>query len=223
MTEVADSTAAVITADYQGILALMFGDTIEQITTFSRKIFHQTDDSNDRTTTIQSEKDVAVAIAPTVNIVQAKSANRCIVIDNVPPTNLENLNYSILERIINHVKGAYIEGQYEDTVLKQQFKGRAFCFCMTYLFQHDGDNKLTVDFYISYTEKAPRWITPNNPETSQSLMTENEVDLIADAYVRQCARALQNYVNFVFNHSAENGTKPNYYSKQLPEKKPTKK
>lgn len=216
MTETVDSTV-VMTANYQGIFALMFGDRIEQITTFSKKIFHQTDNnSNDRTSAIQSEEAIA---APSVSSVQSTGADRRIIIDNVPPTNPTELNYSILERVINHIKGAYISGQYEDTILKEQCANREFCFCMTYLFQHDGDNRLTVDFYISHTEEAPKWNTPNNTEASQSLMTENEINLIADAYIRQCVHALQNYVNLVFNYAIKNDTQPNYYGKQFPEKR----
>lgn len=100
--------------------------------------------------------------------------------------------------------------------VKDIYGKRKFFFCAVYLFSHDGDKTMTVDFCISRTKVSPTWID-GKTSGSLTLMSENEVNLIADSFVHQCAHAIQNYVNMVFNHAIEHDIKPYYYSMELPQ------
>lgn len=207
MSEVTDSTLAVaMPTDFQSNLILMFGEKVQQITTFSRNLFDRQMSS------------VASPKLPIITIERPTSSDRSITINNLPPVSHSELDHCIIERLLNHTKEAYIKGRYEDAELKASCQGRQFSFCMVYLFQHDGDNTLTVDFYISHTKKAPTWITGNttNSDDSRSPMNENEVNLIADAYIRQCVHALRNYFTLVYNDAVRNNTTPNYYDSKFP-------
>lgn len=226
MTEITADSAAVMSADYQGMFALVLGDTIQQITSFTKRVLDpQTDSKTDNAEISETcEKDIVKAITPPIiHVVQTEKADRSITIQNVPPVNAYDLNYSILERVLNHVKDAYIKGRHEDAELKEKCAGREFKFCMTYFFQHDGEQTLMANFCVSHTKDAPAWITNPNPKAEDHLtpMSDDEVNLIADAFIRQCEHALSNYVNMVFNDAIENGIEPNYYNKQFPMTKPT--
>lgn len=147
---------------------------------------------------------------------RSKRADRQLIIKNIPLPKTRNLDQTILERTLNHVKDTYVRGEYEDVKLKAACGKRRFRFCMTYTFQHDGDSTLIINFHISYTGNAPKWVNDTETQHSLTSMSKNEVNLIADAYIRQCLQALRSYVTLVYNLAAQKGTEPDYYSTQLP-------
>jgi len=216
--------AAETAAIPQSVFALLFGDVIQQITSFPEQIFasHQIDTSKPEVNDVDYDGNNTI-LPPTVDVIKSiatlekSGADRQIIINNVSTGNVHDLNSrSVLERILNHVKEAYISGRYEDSILKKTCSKRNFCFCMTYTFQRSGDS-IIINFYISRTETAPVWINHANTEVPLTSMSEDEVDLIANAFVRQCAHAIGNYVNLVFNHATQTGIKPNYCADTLPE------
>lgn len=168
-----------------------------------------------------------------------------ITIKGVPPINDRKLDRSAIERIINHIKDAFICGKYYDERLLKYCKDRKnndqpsdFGFCLSYVFRHDGKDTLTIDFYVSRTTRTPAWgtyinlkkakkrelerlqVKPNKfgfiPET---LMSQDECTFVLRAFLRQCRNALNNYVNMVYNHAIMYQIEPDYYTTPTPETK----
>lgn len=143
-----------------------------------------------------------------------------LTIKGAPPVSISELNHCAIERIINHIKDSYLKGQFDDAELEAYCDSRVsnaenqnFCFCTTYTFTHDGKDTLTVDFYISYTESVPAWgkYTRKGKFVPVTSMSRDEVNLIANAFMRQCTKALSSYTTLVYNHAATLKTAPNYY------------
>lgn len=203
-----------MTAEPVTSFAALFGVKINLTTAFSLNASSKESSTPAACDTVI--KKVVTITPPTVSIVPTDTADRRIVINNVPPVQLNKLNHCVLERVLNHVKHAHIKGVFEDMNIQNIYGKRKFIFCAVYLFNHDGDKTMTVDFCVSRTKASPAWI---NGKTSDSLtlMSENEVNLIADSFVHQCAHAIQNYIHMVFNHAIEHDIQPDYYSMELPQ------
>lgn len=179
----------------------------------------------------ETQKEI-VFLPPCVNIAKSDTADRSLTITNCPPIDTYGLNHCAIERILNHIKDSYILGQYDDPKLEKYCENRdlicdfhfVFRFCVVYVFRHDNSNTLTVNFHISHTEDALSWgqfiqAGRKHPPkfVPSTLMSKNEVDLVADAFVRQCVRALRSYTTLVYNHAIAKHEVPNYYSTDFPE------
>lgn len=173
------------------------------------------------------------------------AANR-ILISNVPEISPQDLDKCALERIINHIKDGYIKGQYVSSSpdasasstsstsappvssastastdsqptrpvsFEEYCAGREFKFCTAYTFLHDGEN-LVISFFISVTEDAPTWVSDHRGKLIS--MTDEDVSVVFQNFIEQCTKALQNYLNMVFNHAAKHHIVPDYYSTSLP-------
>lgn len=159
--------------------------------------------------------------APTVASEVVGSDRRRLTIVGVPPISASELNHCAIERIINHIKDSYLKGKFDDAELEaycnklssESHKVQDFCFCLTYLFSHDNERTLTVDFYISHTEATPAWgkYTRKGKFVPVTLMSQDEVDLVANAFMRQCVRALRSYTTLIYNDAASAKKAPNYY------------
>lgn len=165
------------------------------------------------------------ALAPVVTIDNASVDNFSITISNMPKADLKVISTSALERIINHIKDAYVKGSFDDKELLELCGNRRFRFCATYYFRYDEElSQLKTNFIISHTERGPAWIQykyvlskgKNHPgkvvEDSVELMSYAEIHTVASAFTRQLTQALQNYVNMVYNDAQNNGKIPDYYS-----------
>lgn len=158
---------------------------------------------------------------PVVENTVTASDRRSLTIKGVPPVSISELNHCAIERIINHIKDSYLKGQFDDAELEtycnsrtSNAENRSFCFCITYTFTHDGKDTLTADFYISYMASAPAWgrYTRKGKFIPLTSMSRDEVDLIADAFMRQCTKALRSYTTLIYNYAAAAKIAPNYYS-----------
>lgn len=139
-----------------------------------------------------------------------------ISITGVPFVSARELDHSILERILNHVKDANIKGRYEDTHLRKLFNNRPFRFCLSYSFYHDKKKTLHIMFYVSRTKKAPVWVKTTNTGTSLTYMSEKEIYLFTRTLVRQCKHAIQNWVVLTYNNAISSGNTPYYYDSEFP-------
>lgn len=162
--------------------------------------------------------------APSVSL-ESSACGFTIMIDNIPEVANSKANSSALERIINHLKDGYLQGSFSDTELEDLCGNREFRFCITYTFTYNVTlSRLIIDFYISYTEGAPVWVNyktiPSKGkkhadriiEDSVTSMSQNEVDLVAQACGRQCVHALANYIHMVYNDAIAKGIEPDYYT-----------
>ncbi len=164
-------------------------------------------------------------LAPVVTVDDASVDDFAIAISNMPKADLKVINTSALERIINHIKDAYVKGSFDDRELLELCGNRQFRFCATYYFGYDDElSQLKANFIISHTELGPAWVHykyvpskgKNHPgkvvEDSVELMSYAEIHTVASAFIRQLTQALQNYVNMVYNDAQANGKTPDYYS-----------
>ena len=135
---------------------------------------------------------------------------KTIVIEGLPPASVATLNQCVIERIVNHVKDAYIRGEYDDKKLEKYCKGRNFCFCMAYTMQYD-KSQLIINFYVSHTNNAPAWVDFSNCERLLTPMLEDAVNRVTAAFTRQCERALRSYTNLVYNYAITHDCEPEYY------------
>lgn len=212
-----------VTADGQpNFLATIFSMAANILPKRSSFVYQRADENQEEIT----------FLPPCVNAANS-NADRRITITNCPPVNAHELNYCAIERILNHIKDSYILGQYDDSELEEycnnrkvDIKEQDFCFCLTYIFNHDDNNTLSVDFYVSHTDDAPAWGQHVKAKTnkrskttkfvSATPMSQKEVNLFADAFVRQCVRALRSYTTLVYNYASDNNMPPDYYGTDFP-------